>query len=231
MSLNSPDAPVPFWLWRLARAGLAALLIGVAGLALALGLGLADPPRAGPLVWQDDFKGDTTRWTWSVSSGAALAPRSGALVADLATPEQSVFALAPAPDGDYTLEVAGAQTDGAAGAAYGLVFNWRDNAHYVAVVVNGHGYAEVYRQSGPQRSALFPLQQWPHILAGTDGNRVRVDVRGARVTVRVNDERLCEFETPSGGQLGVIARGPATTAAAEPARVVFSWVRVWGAAP
>lgn len=229
MSLNSPDAPVPLWLWRLARAGLAALLVGTAGLALALGLGLADPPRAGPLLWQDDFKGDTSRWAWSVSSGAALAPRAGALVADLSGPEQMVFAVTPAPAADYTLEVAGAQTEGAAGAAYGLVLNWHDDAHYTAVVVNGNGYAEAYQQAGTQRRALFPWQQWPHLLAGTDSNRVRVDVRGSRVSVRVNDERLCEFEAAPGGQVGVIARGAPRDGLAAPARVVFSWVRVWAA--
>jgi len=122
--------------------------------------------------------------------------------------------------------VAGAAVEGP--AAYGLVFGWQDDAHYSAVLVNGNGYAEAYTQAGPQRAAWLAWQQWPHILYGVESNRVRVDVRaegaGTAVTARVNDEVLATTTLAgSAGQVGVLARGPG------PARVVFSWVRLWGA--
>jgi hypothetical protein len=96
------------------------------------------------------------------------------------------------------------------------------------VLVNGNGYAEAYTQAGQTRITWMAWQQWPHILYGAESNRVRVDVRtesaGTTVTARVNDELLAETTLAgNAGQLGVLARGPG------PARVVFSWVRLWGA--
>jgi hypothetical protein len=68
------ERPAPAWLWHSATWGLGLLLVLVAGLAAALALGLADPARAGPLLWEDDFKDAPDRWTWVASSGAVLAP-------------------------------------------------------------------------------------------------------------------------------------------------------------
>ncbi|MBL8057189.1 MAG: hypothetical protein JNK29_10850 [Anaerolineales bacterium] len=221
----APDeAPVPAWLWRSVTWGVGLLTLAVAGLALALALGAADPPRAGPLAWQDDFKQPNDRWDWRAAEGAALAPRAGALVADFSGPGQWAAALAEAPAGVLTLEIAGAQTEGAGGAAgYGLVFNWASSADYAAVLVNGHGYVEAFQQTPAGRRDWYPFQQWPHILYGTESNRVRVDVRGRRVTARINDEVLAVFEAAGAGRVGVLARSSG------PARVVFSWVRVWAA--
>lgn len=217
----SPDTPAPSWLWRAAAWGFALLLAGVAALAAALALGLADPPRAGPLLWEDDFKDDISRWTRRASEGARLEPRDGALVAEFTAAGQIVVALTDAPPGAFTLEVAGAQTEGETGARYGLVFGWRDDAHYAAVLVNGNGYAEAFWQEGATRTAAFRFQQWPHLLYGAASNRVRVDVEAGGVTARINDERLTGFEAPATGRLGVMAQS------AGPGRVVFSWVRVW----
>lgn len=219
----SPETPVPPRLWRAAAWSLILLLAAVAVLAGALALGLADPPRAGPLLWVDDFKGDTARWTWRASEGARLAPRDGALLAEFTAAGQTVFGLAEAPPGAFTLEVAGAQTAGETGARYGLVIGWRDDAHYAAVWVNGNGYVEAFRQEGATRTADFPFQQWPHLLYGAESNRVRVDVGADRLTARINDEWLSALEPPGAGRLGVIAQS------AGPGRVVFSWVRVWAA--
>lgn len=222
----SPETPVAPWLWRAVTWGVGLLAVMVAGLALALWLGAADPPRAGPLAWEDDFKHASGRWEWQATAGAALAAREGALVADFSAAGQTALALAEAPAGDLTLEIAGAQTEGAGGAAeYGLVFGWGSPARYAAVLVNGNGYATAFQEAGAGPQAWFPFQQWPHILYGAESNRVRVDIRAGRATARINDEWLAEFDAPGGGRLGVLARSRG------PARVVFSWVRVWAAGP
>ena len=221
-----PDQAAPLWLWQLARWGFLASLLGVAALAFSLYLGLAAPPRAGPLRWQDDFKGDVTRWEFVTPSGGGLAPHAGALLAEFTAPGQAAFGLTPGPAGEFTLEIAGTQTEGESGAAYGLVFGWQDEAHYSAALVNGNGYAEAYRQDGAGQEQWFVWQQWPHILVPPESNRVRVDARGTRITVRVNDELLVEAELAAGaapGRVGVIARSIG------PAKVVFSWVRLWEA--
>jgi hypothetical protein len=236
------EQPAPQWLWRLVAGGFAALLAAVVGLAVALALGAADPPRAGPRIWQDDFKAGAARWQF-VAQGAQIGPQGGALVIDLAgrpsgAEAQSAAALTARPSGDFTVEMAGAQTSGALGAKYGLLLGWRDAAHYSAVLVNGNGYAEAYTLEDGQRRTWFEWQQWPNLLFGTDANRVRADVAGGQVTVRINDEVLVTGTANTDGEIGVLAQdsvaalsGSAVApgdGSAAPSRVVISWVQVWG---
>jgi hypothetical protein len=215
------DQPAPRWLWRSVVWGFVALLVAVLGLGLALALGAADSPHAGPLLWMDDFKAGTARWRF-VAQGGRVGPRQGALVADLAE-NQMAAALTVRPNGDFSVEMAGAQTSGALGAKYGLVLGWRDPTHYSAVLVNGNGYVEAYELDGGQRRDWFQWQQWPNLLAGTDSNRVRADVRGRQITVRINDEFLLETTADAAGEIGVLARD-----SVDPSQVVISWVKVWG---
>jgi hypothetical protein len=197
------------------------LLVTVLGLGGALALGAADPRRAGPLLWMDDFKAGAARWRF-YTAGGNVSPRQGALVADLAE-NQMAAALTTRPNGDFTVEMAGAQTSGKLGTKYGLVLGWRDPAHYSAVLVNGNGYVEAYEMDGAQRRDWFQWQQWPNLLYGTDSNRVRADVRGQQIIVRVNDEYLLETTTDTAGEIGVLARDSVA-----PSQVVVSWVKVWG---
>lgn len=228
--------PAPLWLWRLATWGFGVALVGVIGLAWGLSRGWADPPRAGPPLWAENFQGDLTRWEFITLNGATLGPSEGTLLAEFAAPDQAALGLAPSPIGDFTLEVAGMQTAGDSAAAYGLVFAWRDEAHYSAVLVNGNGYAEAYRQEGAERVEWFEWQQWPNILVGTESNRVRVDVLGRQIIARVNDEVLVEATTDAAGRMGVLARSPSAVlrkaplggrADVSPGRVAFSWVQMW----
>jgi hypothetical protein len=216
----------PTWLWRLATRGFLLAVAAVLGLAAALALGWADPPRAGPLSWQDDFKNGAGRWALAPPAGGSLLPADGALVATFAPapiPGDSwALGLTRAPAGDFTLEVAETAVTGQAGVRYGLVFGWQDADHYSALFINGDGYAEAFQQTGTQRLNWFEWQQWPHILFGSDTNRLRVDVRGQSVSLRINDEVLVsQVRSSTRGQIGFAARSTSL------ARVVFSWVRLW----
>jgi hypothetical protein len=219
MSAMWADRPAPIWLWNLARWGLLAALAGSAALAFALANGLADPPRPGPLRLSEDFKADTSRWTFLTFGGASLETASGALRATFpktASTDPWAAALSDGPHEAFSLEIGGA-SDG--GLAYGVVFGWQDAAHHSAVLVNANGYARAYRQRGTERQEWFIWQQWPHILAGA--NRVRVDVIGPTATVRINDEWLVDATVEGSGKIGVIAQGH------EPGQVIFSWVKLW----
>jgi hypothetical protein len=220
----STNESVPPWLWRFAIWGFGLSLISLAALALALANGLADPPRAGPLLWQDDFKNDVSRWQFIATPGASLQRQAGALVATFTDSAQSVVAVTEAPATDFTLEIAAAQTEGAIGAQYGLVLGWRGEGDYTAVLLNGNGYATAYGVAAGQRRDWFPFQQWPHILYGAEANRVQIHVQAERITARINDERLIEFAGDGSGKLGVMAQS------AGAGRVVVSWVKVWAAA-
>jgi hypothetical protein len=193
----------------------------VLGLAAALSLGAADPPRAGPLLWYDDFQAGLVRWKF-VIEGGTVAVRQGALVANLAE-GQMAAALTTRPSGDFTVEMAGAQITGPLGMKYGLVLGWRDSAHYCAVLVNGNGYAEAYQIEDGQRRDWFQWQQWPHLLFGTDSNRVRADVHGRQITIRINDELLVRATADLPGEIGIWAQDSVA-----PSQVLFGWVQVWG---
>jgi hypothetical protein len=215
------EQAVSAWLWRLVLWGGGGLVVGVIGLAAALLLGASDPPRAGPLLWVDDFKPDTARWKF-LDRGGTLALRQGALLADFTAPGQWSAGLAERPAGDFTFEITAAQSAGEIGAQYGLVFNWRDETHYSAVLINGNGYAEAYRLDGATRQDWFQWQEWPNILLGMQGNRVRLDVRGQQVTARVNDELLAQFEAETHGLIGMMAVSQGA------GQVIFGWAQVWG---
>lgn len=230
-NLPAAQQPVPAWLWRLASGGLLALALAVGALALGLAQGWADPPRAGPLLWQNDFKAGPGGWTFAPAPGGQLAAREGALVAEFAGDAAGQWAVGLAPDaptGDFTLEVAGAAAGQGNASAYGLVFGWRDAHHYSALLINANGYAQAYRQDGPARTTWFAWQQWPHILVGPENNRLRVDVRGPSATLRVNDEIVATVTSAAtAGQVGVAALTTARPASGGP--VIFSWARLWQA--
>lgn len=217
---------VPNWLWRAVTVGFFAALLSVSALAVALSLGAADPPRAGPLAWEETFQGDVRRWELGASEGAAIQVHNNALVADFTASGQTAWAITAVPAGNYTLEIAAAQAQGEIGAEYGVVFDWRSEAEYAAVLINGNGYAEAFRKMGGGQVAWFPFQQWPHILYGAEANRVRVDVTGQQINARINDELLFSTDLqglrdPEGLKLGVLARAEGA------GQVVFGWVKVW----
>jgi hypothetical protein len=220
-----PDDPAPPFLWRLATYGFVLSLLAVVVLAVGLSLGWADPPRAGPLLWQDDFKAGTERWQLLPPAGGALVAQNGALLADFGSGADETWAVAvtASPEGDYTLEAAGTALGAGNAAAYGVVFGWQDASHYDAVLVNGDGYAQAFHQAGAERREWFVWQQSPIILYGNETNRVRLDVGGSGLAIRVNDEILVAgLPAPGLGKIGVAARS------AQAGQVVFSWVRVWG---
>jgi hypothetical protein len=216
--------PLPHWLRQILRWGFILSLIGVMALAYALSQGLADPPRAGRLQWQSDFRSDAARWEFRAPAGSTLVPTAGGLLATFSAPEQLALGLTADPGGDFTLETGGTQIEGETGAAYGVVFGWQDETHYSAVLINSNGYAEAYRQAGAEKQVWFAWGQWPHILALPESNRVRIDVRGGRVTARVNDELLVENATTVEairGRVGIVARSLGA------GKISFSWMRLW----
>jgi hypothetical protein len=216
--------------WRLLNAALLASLAGVALLAAALRLGAADPPRAGPRQWESAFgppvmAGEPAWEIFTPPSGSALDGPAGLVYSLPAGPAtgaaRRAVALTPGPAGNYTFEAAGAA--GAGNPAFGLVFAWQDTEHYSALLVNGNGYAEAFRQAGATRETWFAWQQWPHILLGGEANRLRVDWRAGRATLRINDEVLvAEVPAPAGGQLGVLVQP-----GAEAGQVTFGWAQLW----
>ena len=197
------------WLWNLVSRSMPVLCVSLVGLAIALDLGLADDAYLGQLVWDTDFDpatdGDIHLWTLSFSPLATAKPGSAGLTFNFVRPGMTRAFTRSGSDGPLTSEITGAQIGGPPGAMVGLVFDYRSDRDYAAVMVNNNGYVMAYRQSGTTREEWFPLQQWPHVLLGSQGNRLRVDIMDGRALIRVNDEVLQSVPAEGTGSLGVIA--------------------------
>lgn len=209
------------WAWRIVVGAFWLTAAAIAVMAVALGLGAADPPRAGRLAWEQGFA-DLAGWEAYQTGEAGWSVGQVGLQIALSGAGDTVFMVTDAPAGRFTFEVAGAQSSGPGGAMYGLVFDFADPQTYAAVLVNGNGYARAFRQAGEEVHEWFGLGQWPHILAGAEANRVRLDSMFGRLTFRVNDEILAEAPGAARGRIGVAAY--ATDAGQT---VVFSWARLW----
>ena len=205
---------IPKWLWKMVVWGFGGLVIGIGALVVAVAMGVADPKPMGALQWEDHFA-DTGRWqTFGDEAefgagGLTVSPGEAGEVGG------AVWAGAAPP---FTFEVAAAQIGGEAGAAYGLVFGYRNQNDYSAVMLNGNGYARVF---ATDRREWMAWQQWPNILLGTEANRLRVDVANGEGLIRINDEVLMHVPVGAGG-VGVIAR-----ASAGGQRVIFGWAKYW----
>jgi hypothetical protein len=106
---------VPVWLWRGARTAFIALLTFGAAMIILLYVGLADPPRAGPLVRR-------------------IGPLANAPVpANYTTELHSPIALSNRP---YTLEIEATVT----GATWGITF---DDVTHFGIDVDGRGFFSV----------------------------------------------------------------------------------------
>lgn len=209
----SPTQPPP-WLWNGIRLGFVGLVVVAVGLVVAVAYGVADPRPVGGLQWEDHFS-PAVAWQ-TVGQGAAI--KDGGLEITV-EPNTVGGAVVTIPQSDFSFEVAGGQTAGPVGAAYGLVFNYTDMQHYTAVLINGNSYAEVVGADGKQ---FLPWQEWPNILLNYEANRLRVDVQNGQATVRINDEVLTTLVAQPGGQVGVWAQG------SDAGQVVrFGWAKYW----
>jgi hypothetical protein len=213
--IQDNDAEISERLWNWARFGLLSLIVGIAGLAIAITLGIADPKPVGSLQWEQNWMTGSEDWlafgNKDVTMGLGrleIAVNAGE-VGGSVTPNDAT---------EFSFEAAGWQAGGGAGANYGIVFGYKGDADYTSVTINNNSYVEVVSADG---KAWMPLQQWPNILLGSEANRIRVDVQGGQGLIRINDEVLMTVPV-SDGDIGVIVRGTA-----EGQTVRFGWAKYW----
>jgi hypothetical protein len=109
------------------------------------------------------------------------------------------------PSSPFSLRGSAALVEGETDSGYGLSVG--DDGAWLTAAVSPLGYAAVWQETaGGERDYLFPWQPWPHVRQGLAENEIWLDVvqagAGARVTVRINRERLWAGETtarPGGG--------------------------------
>ena len=207
---------MPELLWQTVVWGFGALAIGIGALVIAAAAGVADPKPVGTLQWEDHFAKAASKWQ-SFGDGVLFA--EDGLTITLTRASEIGGAVMSPPAKEFSFEVAGGQSSGEVGAAYGIVFAYQDQFHYSAVMINGNSYAQVFSADGREWMAW---QQWPNILLGYEANRIRIDVSGGEGLIRINDEVLLRAPTGDGG-VGVIAR-----ASANDQQVRFGWAKLWG---
>jgi hypothetical protein len=213
--IQDNDVEISEQLWNWARFGLLALVVIIAGLAIAIALGVADPKPVGSLQWEENWQTGSEDWlafgNKDVTMGLGrleIAVNAGETGGSFTSNEAN----------EFSFEAAGWQQAGEAGANYGIVFGYNSEDDYTSVTINNNSYVEVVSANG---KTWMPLQQWPNILLGSEANRIRVDVQGGQGLIRINDEVLMSVPV-NGGDIGVIVRGTA-----ERQIVRFGWTKYW----
>jgi len=145
--------------WRAGLLALTGTALGGAILVIVLALGIADPLRAGLLVWQ---AGSAEEWP--------LVRRVSAF--DL---YQSPI---PLPSKPFTIELI-ADNRGAADSAWGVWLDSSDGIH--TVLVSNEGYFSVSSDARPHWTAFLHIQ--------SDTNKLYVNIGdSSTATLRINDE-------------------------------------------
>ncbi len=170
----------PRWAWR---ASLAALVGAALLVALLLGLALGGAGEVKPVgtLMLDRAPADTVN-----------VPDSGVrLFAPLDA------ALRPPGSAELTLTL----TDGPAESGYG-VWAAGDRGDTLAVAVTGTGYYGAFVLGAGDAGRLDDWRPYPHVRPAGQPNRIRLDVRGSILEVRVNDELAGAY--PFRGALGEV---------------------------
>lgn len=211
--IRNPKPEIPDWLWWPVRLGFILLVVVIGGLVIAVANGVADPRPIGQLRWEEQWRAESGEWQVfgeGVTIDKGLAIEVGR--------DEIGGAVTGGEGSEFSFEVAGGQSGGEVGAAYGIVIGYQSPQQYTAVLINGNGYVEVVTAEGRE---LLTWQQWPNILLGYEANRIRVDVQNGQGLIRINDEVLQTVEVQAGA-LGVLARG---SAAGQVVR--FGWAKFW----
>ncbi|MBI5961184.1 MAG: hypothetical protein HY866_20775 [Chloroflexi bacterium] len=197
-----PDSILPCWVWRLTLLGIA-LVIGItASGAILLARGAANPPVAGPEIWEDP------NGTWTIT----LAAGQGRWWLFL-EPESRL------PGGDFTAEVrARLSVESDPSAAWGVWILSPDDST-VIYAISGEGYVTTRRcppNEKPESDieacpALRPEWRWmpyPRVLLPGDSNTITLHREpSGDIRFRLNGEILGAAPVDRDGAWGVWARG------------------------
>lgn len=170
MATSERRPPPPPGVWR--GLGLAAVFLLVGAIA-AIGLisaGVFDPRPTGEVggrraLTAQEIGAGETRLTW---------------LSEVATGDT------------FTVRLTAAWAEGERDVGYGVAVG--TDGDYLAAAVSPLGYAAVWAERAGRRNLVLPWQPWPHVNRGPEANEIQIAVRGGRVSVRVNRERLWEGE-------------------------------------
>lgn len=200
------DEPLPRWVWRLSVGGAGLVILLVALVALALVRGAADPPVAGPVIWQDKTL------AWLPDDLRTLRPASGLWV-----PAPEAGAISPGEP--FTLTVRATLTaDSDPSTAWG-VWLAEDDGGVVIYALSGEGYTTT-RRCLPGLLPLVQIEDCPAVRPEwrwSPYNRIRAPGQPNSITLhqesngdirlRINDEKLGAAPVDISGEWGVWARG------------------------
>jgi hypothetical protein len=196
------DSTLPRWLWRLTLIGIALVIIIIVSGAILLARGAANPPVAGPVVWEDP----NAAWTVTLEAGR------GAWWLFM-EPESRL------PAGDFTAEVqARFSADSDPSAAWGVWILSPDDST-VLYAISGEGYVTTRRcppNQNPETDieacpALRPEWRWmpyPRVLPPGQRNTITLHREpSGDIRFRLNGEILGAAPVDRDGAWGVWARG------------------------
>jgi hypothetical protein len=183
------------WDWR--------WVVGLVGL---LGLGLVAcsnatgvPGASGAdVIFADGFvPGEMGNWVMEGDNAGQTAVINEQLVIELADNHIMQFATLADPIFDnFILEVDGRLLQGDQGSSYGVLFRMQDTTRFYRFEITGDGLFMVERRDGESGWTRF-LDRWTETPAINQGlnstNRLKVDARGASISLYVNDILVHQF--------------------------------------
>jgi hypothetical protein len=183
-----PGETTPPWLWRMTWIALLLMVVGGMVTIIVLSAGAANPPKAGPLAFEED---GTTKV--------------------LAVPGQMVPVgiIIPVPSQPYTLEVTSqftADTDPT--GAWGIVFEREmPQPDPFLVMLNGYQFLKV----APSKPDFTPFI---HVRANGQPNMLDITTRpDGTATLRVNDEIAWTGAAPAASRAQIYLMGGSYTSA------------------
>jgi len=176
----------------------------------------APPPPIGVLVYQDDFNDSGKKSGLEENKTATDYSRGfhapGVYHLKDIKPGETHWSMFPNQSyGDFTIEIDlfDSSDDFTGDISQGLIVRAKDDTHFYAVLIDPRmgGYS-VRKQDGASKfTDLVAFKASPLVKKEADVNHLRIDSKGDKFTVYLNDEALTSFTdaTYKLGKIGLIA--------------------------
>ena len=190
-------------MWRHVSAG----LICAWALALtACGLGQSAPPLT-PLPYSDDFSDPSSGWETLSDLNADVRYDAGALRILIKRENLIQWSAAGKRFNDGIFEVEARPNGGPVDNGFGVIFRMQDRNNFYHFAISSDGYWRAgYVQNGDWNN-WDDWQPHPAIRPGSEVNRIKIIMEGAKLSFFVNDQFIASREDNlfASGDIGVFA--------------------------
>lgn len=168
-----------------------------------------DEPKAGSIVFTDDFSSSESGWgTWN-RDGSYITYRDGGLRFMINESQFDFWSVAGKNYTDAQIEVDAIKLNGPDDNDFGVVCRYQNKDNFYMLIISSDGYYGAAKMKGGQYTMIGPnqLQYSESIRKGLAINRLRADCKGSTLRLSVNGQKLIEVNDTDfpAGDVGLIA--------------------------